>query len=311
MQVQTARHAYNISSYGFWCNLSLISTLSKKFGIQTGVSDHSLDPLLVPLISVAAGGRIIEKHITLSKETDGLDDPVALTPDQFSLMTSKIRELEQLDHDMIIAELYDMFGEDTIETIMGDGEKKLAPSEEQNYTRTNRSIHVMGDMKAGQRIRNYYKSGTGSGGMVNVSGVVDIPEGLKLSGAVKVDSELEKLYKDWEKENPYEIGLGWGGEPDSQKEMPVDDDTIARAASKNDTALVIIGRTAGEDRDIAPEEGSWKLTKDELSILRRVKAAFKETVVILNVGNVIDMSFVADYIYVRIRNFIKNLRGCP
>ena len=122
---------------------------------------------------------------------------------------------------------------------------------------------------------NYYKSGTGSGGMVNVSGVVDIPEGLKLSGAVKIDSELEKLYKDWEKENPYEIGLGWGGEPDSQKEMPIDDDTIARAASKNDTALVIIGRTAGEDRDIAPEEGSWKLTKDELSILRRVKAAFK------------------------------------
>ncbi|MBO4507160.1 MAG: N-acetylneuraminate synthase family protein [Spirochaetaceae bacterium] len=134
-------------------NLSLISTLSKKLGIQTGVSDHSLDPLLVPLISVAAGGRIIEKHITLSKETDGLDDPVALTPDQFSLMTTKVRELEQLDHDMVIAELYDMFGEDTIEAIMGDGEKKLAPSEEQNYTRTNRSIHVMGDMKAGQRIR--------------------------------------------------------------------------------------------------------------------------------------------------------------
>ena len=54
---------------------------------------------------------------------------------------------------MVIAELYDMFGEDTIEAIMGDGEKKLAPSEEQNYTRTNRSIHVMSDMKAGQRIR--------------------------------------------------------------------------------------------------------------------------------------------------------------
>ena len=142
---------------------------------------------------------------------------------------------------------------------------------------------------------NYYKSGTGSGGMVNVSGVVDIPEGLKMSGAVQVDSELEKLYKDWEKENPYEIGLGWGGEPDSQKEMPIDDETIVKAAARNDTALVIIGRTAGEDRDIAPEEGSWKLTKDELSILRRVKAAFKETVVILNVGNVIDMSFVYEY----------------
>ena len=134
-------------------NLSTIATLSQKFGIPTGVSDHSLDPLLVPLLSVAAGGIIIEKHITLSKETDGLDDPVALTPDEFLTMTQKVREIANLDHDMLIAELSDMFGEDLIETIMGDGKKKLAPSEEQNYKRTNRSIHVMNDMKAGQRIR--------------------------------------------------------------------------------------------------------------------------------------------------------------
>ena len=142
---------------------------------------------------------------------------------------------------------------------------------------------------------NYYKSGTGSGGMVNVSEVIGIPEGLKASGTVTIDSELENLYKDWGKENPYEIGLGWGAEPDSQKEMPVDDSWIERAASRNDVALVIFGRTAGEDRDIAPEGGSWKLTKAELDILRRVKAHFQKTAVILNVGNVIDMSFVAEY----------------
>lgn len=134
-------------------NLSTLVTLSQKFGIPTGVSDHSLDPLLVPLISVAAGGTIIEKHITLSKETDGLDDPVALTPDEFADMTQKVRDIANLDHDMLIAELSDMFGEEMLETIMGDGEKKLAPSEKQNYTRTNRSIHVMNDMKIGQKIR--------------------------------------------------------------------------------------------------------------------------------------------------------------
>ncbi len=142
---------------------------------------------------------------------------------------------------------------------------------------------------------NYYKSGTGSGGMVNVSGVIGITDGLRKSAAVKIDSTVENLYEEWGKENPYEIGMGWGGEPDSQKEMPVDDSVIEQAAARNDVALVIFGRTAGEDRDIAPEEGSWKLTKDELSILRRVKNKFKETVVILNVGNVIDMSFVAEY----------------
>ena len=68
-------------------------------------------------------------------------------------MTQKVRDIANLDHDMLIAELSDMFGEEMLETIMGDGEKKLAPSEKQNYTRTNRSIHVMNDMKIGQKIR--------------------------------------------------------------------------------------------------------------------------------------------------------------
>ncbi|MCR4939244.1 MAG: glycoside hydrolase family 3 C-terminal domain-containing protein [Treponemataceae bacterium] len=142
---------------------------------------------------------------------------------------------------------------------------------------------------------NYYKSGTGSGGMVNVSGVVGIPEGLRASGSVNIDAAIESLYKEWEKENPYEKGLGWGAEPDSQKEMHIDDETIRLAAERNDTALVIFGRTAGEDRDIAAEEGSWKLTDEEKDLLKRVKSQFKETVVILNVGNIIDMSFVTEY----------------
>ena len=60
-------------------NLNVIPNLSKIFGVPCGVSDHSLDPILVPSIACALGATMIEKHITLSKETDGLDDPVALT----------------------------------------------------------------------------------------------------------------------------------------------------------------------------------------------------------------------------------------
>lgn len=141
---------------------------------------------------------------------------------------------------------------------------------------------------------NYYKSGTGSGGMVNVSGVIGIPEGLKESAYIELDKNIEALYKEWEKDNPYEKGLGWGAEPDSQKEMPIDDQIIKEAAQRNDTAILIFGRTAGEDRDIAPDEGSWKLTKDEKDLLKRVKANFKECVLLLNVGNIIDMSFMAE-----------------
>lgn len=135
-------------------NLSLLRKLSDTFGLQTGVSDHSLDPLLVPLVSVAAGGRIIEKHITLSKDTDGLDDPVALTPDQFSSMTDNVRKIEAMAPAEALSHLRERFGGTAVDTILGNGEKHLAPSEEANYTRTNRSIHFLHDMKAGQKIRS-------------------------------------------------------------------------------------------------------------------------------------------------------------
>ena len=73
-------------------NLRLITNLSSVLGIPCGVSDHSLDPILVPALSIAAGGTIIEKHITLSRKTEGLDDPVALEPEQFGFMSHTVNQ---------------------------------------------------------------------------------------------------------------------------------------------------------------------------------------------------------------------------
>ena len=143
------------------------------------------------------------------------------------------------------------------------------------------------------RIQNYYyKSGTGSGGMVNVSAVTDIVKGLEESGAVEVNKTLRDIYSKWEAENPADAGLGWGSEPWSQKEMPLDDSVAKDAASVSDVALVIIGRTAGEDRDASDAPGSYRLTEDEEKMLKTVRSHFKKVVVLLNVGGIIDMSFV-------------------
>ncbi len=141
---------------------------------------------------------------------------------------------------------------------------------------------------------NYYKSGTGSGGMVNVNHVYGIPEGLKSSGRVVLDSELEQIYADWEKENPFVIGEGWGAEPWSQKEMSVSKELAQKMALKNDAAVVIIGRNAGEDKDNSETEGSWFLTEEEKTMLKNVRAAFKEVCVVLNTANIIDMNFIKD-----------------
>ena len=134
-------------------NLAVLHTLSDRFGVRTGVSDHSLDPVLVPAFSVAAGGSVIEKHITLSRDTDGLDDPVALPPDMFREMTAAVRRLDAMPLDQRLDVLTEEYGEEMAADMMGSGEKALAPSEEQNYTRTNRSIHYMKAFKAGHKLR--------------------------------------------------------------------------------------------------------------------------------------------------------------
>ena len=141
---------------------------------------------------------------------------------------------------------------------------------------------------------NYYKSGTGSGGMVNVNHVYDIREGLKEAGA-KLDDELISIYNEWEKENPVDPGVGWGQERWSQEEMPVDEALIFRMAQKNDVAVIVIARTAGEDRDNTDQKGSYYLTDGEEQLLDLVCKSFAKTVVLLNVGNTIDMSWVTKY----------------
>lgn len=138
---------------------------------------------------------------------------------------------------------------------------------------------------------NYYKSGTGSGGMVNVSKVTGITDGL-IEAGVKLNTELLDIYRRWSEENPFDLGKGWGDEPWSQKEMPLDIEVVRNAAKTGSTAIVIIGRTAGEEMDARPEEGSFLLTSTEVDMLQKVRSEFKKVVVLLNVGGLIDMSFV-------------------
>ena len=147
----------------------------------------------------------------------------------------------------------------------------------------------------GRMQTHYYKSGTGSGGMVNVSHVTDIREGLADSPSITLDPELMDIYDKWDEENPTDEGLGWGQEAWSQVEMPVSSELAEKMASRNDAAVLIIARTAGEDRDNTAEKGSYYLSDSEEQMLSAVSAAFERTIVILNVGNIIDMSFVAKY----------------
>lgn len=142
---------------------------------------------------------------------------------------------------------------------------------------------------------HYYKSGTGSGGMVNVDKVTGILDALLLERSVAVNQKLLDTYREWEKENPFDEGIGWGNEPWCQKEMPLSQELVSMAAKESDYALVIIGRTAGEDQDNFNGAGSYLLTEAEEDMLAKVRAGFGKVAVVLNVGNIMDMEFVDKY----------------
>ena len=142
---------------------------------------------------------------------------------------------------------------------------------------------------------HYYKSGLGSGGLVNAEYVIGILDALKAEPSITLDQELLHTYEAWIEENPYDNGQGWGQVPWSQKEMPVSEELVQAAAGRNDVAVVVIGRTAGEDQDIRVEEGSYLLTETERRLIQTVTASFPRTLVVLNVGSIIDMSWVAEY----------------
>ena len=139
---------------------------------------------------------------------------------------------------------------------------------------------------------HYYKSGTGSGGMVNTEYVTGLREAILQRGSYTLAPSVERAYEAWLPAHPFDPGHGWGTEPWFQEEMVPEEALVEEAAREAEAAVVIIGRTAGEDQDNSPAPGSWYLTAQEETMLGRVCAAFERTVVILNVGNIIDMQWV-------------------
>lgn len=89
-------------------NLSIISEFKKKYSIPVGLSDHSTDPIMAPILAVGLGATIIEKHFTIDKHLDGPDHFFALEPAELKNMIISVRNAEKT---------------------VGSGEKKILPDE--------------------------------------------------------------------------------------------------------------------------------------------------------------------------------------
>ncbi|WP_454969772.1 glycoside hydrolase family 3 protein [Eubacterium sp.] len=146
----------------------------------------------------------------------------------------------------------------------------------------------------GRTYKDYFFVGYGSGGDVIRPYNIDLAEGIENCDKLNLNYTLHNIYMEWREKNPVSHGY-WAHWPLRYEEMPLTDEIVASARTESDIAVVTIGRSSGEDRDCDLANGSYYLDDEEIEMLDLVTAHFEKVIVILNVGNIIDMSWVKHY----------------
>jgi len=111
-------------------NLKIIQDLNKKYNCISGLSDHTENPI-TPSLAVAAGAKVIEKHLTVDKNWEGPDNKMSLNQEEFRGMVALVR----------ITEL-----------TMGDGIKKLEEIELSTKDFAKKCIVANQDLKKGTKL---------------------------------------------------------------------------------------------------------------------------------------------------------------
>lgn len=142
--------------------------------------------------------------------------------------------------------------------------------------------------------KDWFYTGYGSGGDVNKPYAVNLMEGIRHCGGLRLNEELASIYEAWCAENPVDHGF-WGHWPRFYPEMPLTQELVRKAAEISRSAVVVIGRSAGEDRENTLEKGSFYLTDGEEQMLSTVTSQFEKTAVLLNIGSMIDLSWIEAY----------------
>ena len=113
-------------------NLSCIPTLRQSFGVDVGLSDHSLSPFVAPTMAVSLGACAIEKHVTHDKKLPGPDQSFALDMQELRQFVKQVRAAESM---------------------FGSPEKQVHKAEEELYRFAKRRLQAVCDIEPGQIIQ--------------------------------------------------------------------------------------------------------------------------------------------------------------
>ncbi len=142
---------------------------------------------------------------------------------------------------------------------------------------------------------DWFYVGYGSGGNVQAPYYVNLIDGLR-QASVPLNAEVLKAYETWTRQENNRAEHGWWGHwPMNHPEMPLDEELVRKAAETAGTALVVIGRAAGEDRENTLTPGSYYLTGAERAMLDTVTAVFRKVAVVMNIGSIMDMAWTEEY----------------
>jgi N,N'-diacetyllegionaminate synthase len=111
-------------------NLRAMNTIKEECNVAIGYSDHTLG-IEVPIAAVAMGAQLIEKHFTLDRRMVGPDHAASLEPKELKAMVQSIRNIEQA---------------------LGDGVKRVSPSEKENIKIARKSVFYNQSLTSGDVI---------------------------------------------------------------------------------------------------------------------------------------------------------------
>ncbi|MCR5081360.1 MAG: glycoside hydrolase family 3 C-terminal domain-containing protein [Treponema sp.] len=184
--------------------------------------------------------------------------------------------------------------EEKILTLAQEGIVLLKNIDQTLPLKTKDSVSVFGRMQ-----QDYQKCGMGSGGSVHAPYSTNIIDSLielkKLNKGPEISMKLVEEYKAFCKENIYDTGKGlWAAEPWCQKELPVTEELAKREAEISSKAIYVIGRNAGEDKDLKKIKGSWFLQNEEYNSIKNLCKYFESVIIVYNTCGIIDTSWIND-----------------